>query len=406
MVVAVSSTRGQDHAVDGLRQRLAALRPEQRVALERALAARAPEPAPRATPARRTRRADSTMDFSLFFFSGNGATDDPDKYDLLMDCARYADTHGFSGIWVPERHFVEFGGLYPNPSVLAAALAMVTSRVQLRAGSVVLPLHHPARIAEEWSTVDNLSGGRVAISAASGWHPDDFVLAPGGPDRYASRRDDMFATLDVVQRLWAGEQVRFDGAERPVRTFPRPRQATLPVWVSATGSMDTFTRAGAIGANILTGAHAGQRLDEVGERIAAYRGARAEHGHDPETGVVTMMAHTFLGADEESARATVRGPLIGYLETFLRQQPGDSQDTMPPADREALLGATFDRYYDSLALLGTPEKGVAFIEDLVDTGVTEVACLVDFGVPADQVLAALDHLADLRESYRPGRTNG
>lgn len=401
------STDSQDHAVDGIRQRLEALRPEQRMALEHALALRTPEPT--APPSLRTRREDSTMDFSLFFFSGNGATDDPDKYDLLLDCARYADTHGFAGIWVPERHFVEFGGLYPNPSVLAAALAMVTSRVQLRAGSVVLPLHHPIRIAEEWATVDNLSGGRVAISAASGWHPDDFVLAPGGPANYATRREDMFTTLDVLRRLWAGDEVRLDrgdGTEQNVRTFPRPRQAMLPVWVSATGSMETFTRAGAIGANILTGTHAGQRLDEVGKRITAYRKARADNGHDPATGVVTMMVHTFLGDDEESVRATVRGPLIGYLETFLRQQPGAGPDAMPAADREASLGTTFDRYYESLALLGTPEKGTAFIEDLVDVGVTEVACLVDFGVPAPQVLAALDHLTALRESYQPGRAHG
>ena len=42
----------------------------------------------------------------------------------------------------------------------------------------VLPLHHPIRVAEEWSLVDNLSGGRVGVSFASGWHPDDFVLRP------------------------------------------------------------------------------------------------------------------------------------------------------------------------------------------------------------------------------------
>lgn len=393
---------------EAIRQRLEALRPEQRAALERALAARTPAAGERQAPVRRTRRPGSTMDFSLFFFSGDGATDAPDKYDLLLDCARYADTHGFAGIWVPERHFVEFGGLYPNPSVLAAALAMVTTRIQLRAGSVVLPLHHPVRIAEEWSIVDNLSGGRVAISAASGWHPDDFVLAPGGGDRYASRREDMFAALETLRRLWAGERVRVergDGTGQEVRTFPRPRQATLPVWVSATGSVDTFRRAGAIGANILTGAHAGQRLAETGERIAAYRAARAEHGHDPAAGTVTMMVHTFLGTDDDAVRATVRDPLIGYLETFLRQQP-DGGGAMPEADRQALLGTTFDRYYESLALLGTPEKGVAFVEDLVDVGVTELACLVDFGVPAPEVLASLDHLAALRESYRTGDPHG
>src|SRR5215217_9633370 len=90
------------------------------------------------------------LDFSLFFFSSDGSTNKPDKYNLLLDCARFADAAGFRAIWTPERHFQEFGGLYPNPSVLAAALAMITKRIQIRAGSVVLPLHNPVRVAEEW----------------------------------------------------------------------------------------------------------------------------------------------------------------------------------------------------------------------------------------------------------------
>ena len=59
-----------------------------------------------------------------------------------------------------------FGGLYPNPSVAGAALAAITERVDIRAGSCVLPLHDPIRVAEEWSLVDNLSNGRVGISFA------------------------------------------------------------------------------------------------------------------------------------------------------------------------------------------------------------------------------------------------
>ena len=43
-------------------------------------------------------------------------------------------------------------------------------------GSVVLPLHSPIRVAEEWSVVDNLSGGRVGISFAAGWQPNDHVV--------------------------------------------------------------------------------------------------------------------------------------------------------------------------------------------------------------------------------------
>src|SRR4030095_15985745 len=130
---------------------------------------------PEAPDAWRARPPDRKVAFSLYFFSDDGSRENGEKYRLAIESARFADAHAFTAVWTPERHFQAFGGLYPNPSVLGAALAAVTSRVGIRAGSVALPLHNPVRVAEEWSVVDNLSNGRVAVSFASGWHPDDFL---------------------------------------------------------------------------------------------------------------------------------------------------------------------------------------------------------------------------------------
>ncbi|RCG26273.1 LLM class flavin-dependent oxidoreductase [Sphaerisporangium album] len=400
-----------------LRSRMSSLTPSRRAVLEQAMRERNLKPpasladapgggdAGRAPAApRRTRRDTSAMDFSLFFFSGDGSVQGPGKYELLLESARYADRHGFSGIWVPERHFVDFGGLYPNPSVLAAAIAVLTERVQIRAGSAVLPLHHPVRVAEEWAVVDNLSGGRAAISAASGWHPNDFILAPGGHESYARRKEDMFAAIEVVQRLWAGQTVelsRADGTTQPVRTLPRPLQPRLPMWISAQGSVETFTGAGRIGANVLTGLVA-QRPADLREKIQAYREALRAAGHDPGRGRVTVMVHTFLGSDDAEVKEQVRGPLTGYLKTFLAQQDTfDSQfSKLDEAERDVMLAATFERYFDTLALLGTPGRCEALIEDLVDLGADEVACLVDFGLEPEVVLKGLDHLCELKDRYR------
>jgi alkanesulfonate monooxygenase SsuD/methylene tetrahydromethanopterin reductase-like flavin-dependent oxidoreductase (luciferase family) len=74
-----------------------------------------------------------------------------------------------------------------------------TERIQLRAGSVVLPLHHPIRVAEEWALVDKLSKGRVGISFASGWHPNDFVFAPHS---FGHHRELMFQEIETVPKLW------------------------------------------------------------------------------------------------------------------------------------------------------------------------------------------------------------
>jgi len=358
----------------------------------------------RPTRERRRRRPTSSMDFSLFFFSGDGSSDDVRRYHLLLESARLADSNGYTGIWVPERHFVDFGGLYPNPSVLAAALAVLTERIQIRAGSVVLPLHHPVRIAEEWAVVDNLSNGRSAISAASGWHPGDFLLAPGdGAQVYRDRKNLMFEQMDTIQRLWSGEALEMpgiDGRSTTVRTLPRPIQPVLPMWVSSQGSTDTFVRAGRAGANLLTGLVA-QQPPELRDKIAAYRQARREAGHVPDAGLVTAMVHTYLGADEDEVRDTVRQPLVDYLGSFLRQQDntGGTFATLSQEERDVMLSATFDRYFDHMALLGTPDTCESFIEDLVDLGVDEVACLVDFGVAPELVLEGLEHLTELKNRY-------
>jgi len=78
--------------------------------------------------------------FSLFFFSADSAERDRNKYELLLESAKFADAHGFTAVWTPERHFQRFGGLYGSPSVTGAALAVLTKRIATRAGSVVLPL--------------------------------------------------------------------------------------------------------------------------------------------------------------------------------------------------------------------------------------------------------------------------
>lgn len=83
------------------------------------------------------------------------------KYQLSLESAKFGDEMGFTAVWTRERHFQEFGGLYGSPSVTGAAIPVTTQRIAIRAGSVVLPLQNPLRVAEEWAMIDNLSKGRV-----------------------------------------------------------------------------------------------------------------------------------------------------------------------------------------------------------------------------------------------------
>ena len=355
------------------------------------------------------------MELSLFYFASDSGQDPENRYRLLLEGARFADREGFSAIWTPERHFHAFGGLYPNPAVAGAAVAAITTNVGIRAGSVVLPLHHPVRVAEEWSMVDNLSGGRVGVSVAAGWHPDDFLLAP---ENHAERKEVMFRNIDVVQRLWRGERLSFpgpQGGEVEVGIMPRPIQQELPIWVTTAGSVDTYREAGTRGLRILT--HLlGQTVEELGEKIAAYREAWDEAGHPAGGGHVSLMLHTFVGEDDESVREVVREPMKDYLRTsvgliknfasswtaYRRKSgkapvaQGDEFAQLSAEDMDALLEFSFNRYFEGSGLFGSRETCLRMARRLRASGVSEIACLIDFGVETNRVLEHLPLLAAVR----------
>ncbi|TYT71214.1 type I polyketide synthase [Microcystis aeruginosa] len=349
-----------------------------------------------------------TIQFSLYYFGSYEAEFNPNKYNLLFEGAKFGDRAGFTAIWLPERHFHAFGGFSPNPSVLAAALARETKQIQLRSGSVVLPLHHSIRVAEEWAVVDNLSQGRVGIAFASGWHSQDFVLAP---QSFGQHRELMFQEIETVQKLWRGEAITVPdgkGQRVEVKTYPQPMQSQLPTWITIVNNPDTYIRAGAIGANILTNLM-GQSVEDLARNIALYRQSLAEHGYDPASGTVTVLLHTFVGKDLEQVREQARQPFgqyltssVGLLQNMVKSQ-GMKVDfeQLREEDRDFLLASAYKRYTETSALIGTPETCRQIIDHLQSIGVDEVACFIDFGIDEQTVLANLPHLQSLKDLYQP-----
>lgn len=357
------------------------------------------------------------IDFSLFYFASDEGENVADKYELLLEGAKYGDEHGFAAVWTPERHFYAFGGLYPNPSVAGAAIAAVTKRIHIRAGSCVIPLHNPIRIAEEWALVDNLSKGRVGISFAAGWQPNDFVLRP---ETFADRNDVMYRDIETVRRLWRGETINFPGPndkEYPVRTLPRPVQADLPSWVTIAGNPKSFQRAGENGFRILT--HLlGQSVEELAEKLEIYRTAWHEAGH-PGNGYVTLMLHTFVGDDDEEVREIVRKPMTKYLSDSLDltekaawsfpafKQRAEStgmslremfaKQALSDDEKAAVLNFAFERYFETSGLFGTVETCLKMVEKLKALHIDEIGCLIDFGVPSPLAMKHLEYLNEVRE---------
>ena len=265
----------------------------------------------------------SRIGFGLFYFAADAA-DATGAYRLLVEGAKFADRNGFDAVWTPERHFHEFGGLYPSPAVTSAALATVTERIQIRAGSVVLPLHDPIRVAEEWAVVDNLSGGRVGLSFASGWHANDFALAPGqlrrppgGDGAPASKRCAPCGAASSVR-------VRNGDGRRDRRAHAAPPGAARAADVDRLGWQHR---------------HVPQRRHDGRQR--AHQHARPEHrraareagqrtgrrGLRPvirRRGVATVMLHTFIGPDTEAVRGAGQGAVLQLPGDVVRPRQGRS----------------------------------------------------------------------------------
>jgi natural product biosynthesis luciferase-like monooxygenase protein len=346
------------------------------------------------------------IDFSLMYFASSNQAGSDNMYHLLLEGAKYADQHGYRAVWTPERHFADFGGIFPNPAITSAAIATITKNIELRAGSCVLPLNDPVRVVEDWSVIDHLSNGRTGLAFASGWNINDFSLMPGN---FADRHEKLYAGIDTFKRLWQGEAVsrrNGAGAEVGIKTFPRPVQAIPSIWITAAGNPDTFRRAGEIGANLLT--HLlGQTFGELQEKIEAYRAAWKEAGH-PGQGVVTLMLHTYVCETEDDIQSKVKEPfkkylgsalnLINTIRTELREK-GNADDAIPEND---VLEMAFNRYYKSSALFGTVESCLGTIATLQKLGIDEFACLIDFGIDINDVIPALTRLTKLKDLANAG----
>jgi natural product biosynthesis luciferase-like monooxygenase protein len=355
------------------------------------------------------------MDFGLMFFT-SGRDDAPGFYKLLLDLARFIDQHQFKFVSTPERHFHRFGGPFPHPAVLSAAIAAVTENIQIRAGSLIAPLHHVLRMAEEWSIVDSISRGRVAISFGTGWNIDDFVLAPSA---WEGRRELLLQQIKVVQQLWkTGEYSTCNPAGHQVslHLYPRPVQRQLPVWLTVSRNPVSFKTAGECGFNVLTHME-GQDLQVLEKNIAAYRSARTASGLDPQTGTITLMQHTLLGKDQARTQSIANVMLDRYLDAAADlERTAVEHGGLMSAGRESHLGQDViskssvrdemieharTRLCESASLIGTLEQCRERTFNLAAIGVDEIACLVDFVEDDSALWECVELLNMLRKEFAP-----
>ena len=152
--------------------------------------------------------------------------------ETLEQCV-LADEVGFDYLWLVEHHFLTGFSASPCPDLIFAALSQRTKRIRLGLGVVILPYHHPNRVAERVAMLDHLSDGRVDFGTG---RSAPYELTGMGIDPRDSR--EMWEeSLTIVPKIWSSDWFEYEGKywQIPSRQIlPKPYQDPHPpIWVAA-----------------------------------------------------------------------------------------------------------------------------------------------------------------------------
>lgn len=294
------------------------------------------------------------------FSAPNGA---PVTWGSLAGWARRAEALGYDSVLISDHYFLSlarYGGLdepYGSPEAMTAlaALAAVTERVRLGALVLAAGFRHPALLAKEAVTVDLLSGGRLDVGLGAGWYEAEFEAFGHPFGRPGERFEVLEETVEVLARLWDGEEPvtwegeRFSLTEAYCR--PRPVQpGGPPIWVGGKGGprlLRLVARRAAGWNTVWT-----WTPEAYDERARALDRACQREGRDPSSVHRSVGLYTLVGESEADARSRWDG--------FVRWAPHGAFDG----------GSLEDWSTDTLA--GSVDQVVTRLGEFARLGVSEM----------------------------------
>ncbi|MEU0543592.1 LLM class flavin-dependent oxidoreductase [Nocardia sp. NPDC005978] len=235
----------------------------------------------------------------------------------VVDSARLAEDLGYDGFAVGERHEDPF--ISAAPPVVLSHIAAVTSRIALFTGVTTLSLLDPVRAFEDYSTLDNLSDGRLELIIGKGNGAAQAQLFHVTVDDQWERNREGY---DLFRRLWDSDSVTWSGKFRPsltaAKALPRPLQPRLRIWHGSATSHESADYAAQHG-DPLFSANVTNPVQPYAELVAHYRERWAAYGHDPAQALVGAGTAGFLVARDSQEAVDAYRPLFAARQAAARK---------------------------------------------------------------------------------------
>ncbi len=282
--------------------------------------------------------------------------------DEAIEVVRAASTMGFAWVSIGH-HWLSYPTVWPQPIAMLARLAPETGTMRLKTSMLLLPLLNPVDVAESIATLDHITHGRLDVGVAIGYREHELEAAG------LTRRDRvprLEEALDVMTRLWRGEDVTFAGASTRLtaaRMGFTPYQRPRPPIEMGAQSVGATQRAARLADAVFVGPQVAWA--DVGRLVAVYRDTCAA---TRSTGRALASRSLIGGASREAAHAAARA----YLErTFAMYRGWSMQEaTMVP------LQLGFDASLDDWTINGTPRDCLATIARAHELGLDGIGLTI------------------------------
>ncbi len=340
------------------------------------------------------------MEFGMFHeFQRRPGQTEAEAFTESFEQVDEAERAGLDVMWLAELHCAPERSVLAAPLNIATAIASRTKRMKIGTAVQVLPLCHPLRIAEEATTVDHISHGRLIMGVGRSGFPRTY-MAYG--ISYAESRERFAEVMEILKRAWTQESFSFHGKYYDfdnVSCVPKPFAQPYPELRVAVNSPDTFQEQGERGNPIFVATRLGD-LNELVPNLQVYRSAWAAAGH-PGNGKVYLRVPVYIAETEKQAREEpMESVMFFYKYLGERIEASAVMDGARAIENRAERGARlqhieYDEVMRSKIITGTPQMVVDRLGQVKEElGLSGILAELNCGmrIPHHQVVNSLNLL--------------